>query len=107
MTTKAARKEIYTYTCPFTSVYGLAASNRAGAAHAFRYAVGSFVEEYCNKIEVRGRRLRARMRAAACCACTMLHVRAPRAIFASSPCLARADRASGRRPGRDCAAQRV
>lgn len=106
MTTKAARKEIYTYTCPFTSVYGLAASNRAGAAHAFRYAVGSFVEEYCNKIEVRGRRLRAHMRSVACCACAM-HLRALRAIFTSSPCLARADRASGRRPGRDCAAQRV
>ena len=47
-----ARKEIYTYASPFSCVYGLAASHRAGAAHAFRYAVGSFVEEYCNKIEI-------------------------------------------------------
>jgi WD repeat-containing protein 68 len=46
------RKEIYTYEAPWT-IFGLSASQKAGPDHAFRYAVGSFIEEYCNKIEVR------------------------------------------------------
>ena len=46
------RKEIYTYTASSPALYALAASARAGPEHAFRYAVGSFVEEYSNRIEI-------------------------------------------------------
>jgi DDB1- and CUL4-associated factor 7 len=45
------RKEIYSWEAPW-SVYALSASQKAGQEYAFRYAVGSFIEEYCNKIEV-------------------------------------------------------
>jgi hypothetical protein len=46
------KKEIYTYEAPFT-VFGLAASQRTSPEHAFRFAVGSFIEEYSNKVQVR------------------------------------------------------
>ena len=48
------RREIYTYVAPWP-VYSLASSNRAGP-HAFRLAVGSFIEEYSNKVQVRVQR---------------------------------------------------
>ena len=44
------RKEIYTYEAAWP-IYGLAASQRAGKE--FRFAVGSFIEEYSNKVQVR------------------------------------------------------
>jgi hypothetical protein len=45
-------KEIHTYKAPWM-IYGLAASMREGPEYAFRYAVGSFIEEYSNKVWVR------------------------------------------------------
>jgi WD repeat-containing protein 68 len=44
------KKEIYTYEAPWT-LYGLACSQRPD--QPFRFAVGSFIEEYCNKVQVR------------------------------------------------------
>jgi WD repeat-containing protein 68 len=49
---KPRRKEVYTYEAPFP-VYGLACSQRPGAAYNFRFAIGSFIEEYSNKVQVR------------------------------------------------------
>lgn len=46
------RKEIYSYDAPW-SVYGLASSQRPGAE--FRFALGSFMEEYSNKVQVSGK----------------------------------------------------
>lgn len=48
------KKEIYTYDAPFT-VFGLACSQRTSPEHSFRFAVGSFIEEYSNKVQVRAR----------------------------------------------------
>lgn len=45
------KKEIYTYRAPW-QVYSLAASNRTTPEHAFRFALGSFIEEYSNKIQI-------------------------------------------------------
>ena len=45
------RKEVYTYEAPFP-VYGLACSQRPGPNHTFRFAIGSFIEEYSNKVQV-------------------------------------------------------
>jgi WD repeat-containing protein 68 len=45
------RKEVYTYDAPFP-VYGLACSQRPGANYNFRFAIGSFVEEYSNKVQI-------------------------------------------------------
>ena len=44
-------KEIYTYQAPW-DVYALAVSNRPGSKYEHRYAVGSYVEEYNNKVQV-------------------------------------------------------
>lgn len=44
-------KEIHTYEAPWM-IYGLAASMREGPDYSFRYAVGSFMEEYSNKVSV-------------------------------------------------------
>jgi hypothetical protein len=44
-------KEIHTYTAPWP-IYGLAASMKEGPDYTFRYAIGSFVEEYSNKVIV-------------------------------------------------------
>lgn len=43
------RKEIYTYQAPWT-VYGLNWSCRPD--QKFRLAIGSFIEEYCNKVQI-------------------------------------------------------
>lgn len=48
------RREIYTYAAPWP-VYSLASSNHAAPDRAFRFAVGSFVEEYSNKVQVHAR----------------------------------------------------
>uniref|UniRef100_A0A7S1G5Y6 Uncharacterized protein n=1 Tax=Bicosoecida sp. CB-2014 TaxID=1486930 RepID=A0A7S1G5Y6_9STRA len=48
---ESKKKEIYTYVAPWP-VYGLSVSVREGAKYAFRYAMGSFIEEYCNKVQV-------------------------------------------------------
>jgi hypothetical protein len=47
-------KEIYTYQAPW-DVYALAVSKRSGSRYEHRYAVGSYVEEYNNKVQVRAR----------------------------------------------------
>ncbi|KAA0150087.1 hypothetical protein FNF27_04701 [Cafeteria roenbergensis] len=44
-------KEIHTYQAPWM-VYGLAASLKEGSDYSFRYAIGSFIEEYSNKVMV-------------------------------------------------------
>jgi len=44
-------RRIYTYQAPW-SVYGLAWSQRAETNRGFRLAIGSFVEEYTNKIQL-------------------------------------------------------
>lgn len=44
------RKEIYTYEAPWC-IFGLAASQRPGRESEFRFALGSFVEEYSNKVQ--------------------------------------------------------
>jgi len=41
----------YTWKAPW-DVYSLAASARADPAHAFRYAVGSYIEDYSNKVAI-------------------------------------------------------
>jgi hypothetical protein len=46
------KKEIYTYTAPWT-IYGMHWSARP--THKFRLALGSFVEEYNNKVRRRRR----------------------------------------------------
>ena len=50
-TAEKRRKEIYTYEAPWP-VYGLGGSQRPGKENEFRFAVGSFVEEYTNKVQV-------------------------------------------------------
>jgi len=45
----AKRSEIYTYEAPWC-IYGLAASQRAGSE--YRFALGSYVEEYSNKVQI-------------------------------------------------------
>jgi len=45
------KKEIHTYDAPWT-VYGLSASNAPTPGVAFRLAMGSFIEEYCNRIKI-------------------------------------------------------
>ena len=44
---ESKRKEIYTYDAPWT-IYGMGWSVRPD--HKFRLALGSFVEEYNNKV---------------------------------------------------------
>ena len=46
------KQEIYTYQAPWI-VYGLAWSNNN--AEPYRLAIGSFTEEYSNKVQVRRR----------------------------------------------------
>ena len=48
------KKEIWTYEAPW-AVYGLAGSMRPGAEFANRFAIGSYIEEYCNKVQARRR----------------------------------------------------
>lgn len=48
--TIATSLETYTYKAPW-DVYALAASNRSGSKYAHRYALGSFIEEYNNKVQ--------------------------------------------------------
>lgn len=50
-TAEKRRKEIYTYEAPWP-VYGLGGSQRPGKENEFRFAVGSFVEEYTNKVQI-------------------------------------------------------
>lgn len=47
----AKKKEIYTYKAPWT-VYGLCWSNRVDDRFKFRLAVGSFIEQYKNKVQI-------------------------------------------------------
>ena len=47
----STKKEIYTYSAPWP-VYSLAASHITAPDRAFRFAVGSFVEEYSNKLQI-------------------------------------------------------
>jgi hypothetical protein len=47
----AGKREIYTHEFPH-DVYSLAASARTGPLFGFRFAVGSFIEEYRNKVQV-------------------------------------------------------
>ena len=44
-------KQVYTYDAKW-DIYALNWSNRAGDEYAFRFAIGSFIEEYRNKIKV-------------------------------------------------------
>lgn len=44
-------KESYTYEAPWT-LYSLACSARPGPQYQYRFAVGSFIEEYSNKVKV-------------------------------------------------------
>ena len=46
-----SKKEIYTYEAPWT-IYGMNWSIKTNSSD-FRLAIGSFVEEYCNKVRVR------------------------------------------------------
>lgn len=55
------RKEVYTYEAPFP-LYSLACSQVPGSNNAFRFAVGSFIEEYSNKVQVRVRPARGDVR---------------------------------------------
>lgn len=48
--TRSPKQEIYTYECPWTC-YALAWSNNK--SEPYRLAVGSFIEEYSNKVQVR------------------------------------------------------
>lgn len=48
------QREIYTYHAQ-TDIYAVAWSRRNDPEFAFRLAVGSFIEEYANKVTVRGR----------------------------------------------------
>lgn len=45
------RREIYTYEAPWT-IYSLAFSQREEADRKFRLALGSFVEEYTNRVSI-------------------------------------------------------
>ncbi|GAX29526.1 WD repeat-containing protein 68 [Fistulifera solaris] len=47
----APRKEIYTYTAPWT-VYSLAWSRRQDIRSQFRLAIGSYVEQYSNGVQI-------------------------------------------------------
>lgn len=49
MSVESRRKEIYTYTAPWL-IYAMNWSVRAD--HKFRLAIGSFLEDYTNKVEV-------------------------------------------------------
>lgn len=51
---KGLSKEIYTYTAPWM-VYSMAWSMRRDPSAEFRLAVGSFIEEYNNRVQVRNR----------------------------------------------------
>lgn len=44
-------KQVYTYEAKW-DIYALNWSNRPGPEYAFRFAIGSFIEEYRNKIKV-------------------------------------------------------
>ncbi|CAE7898156.1 wdr68, partial [Symbiodinium sp. KB8] len=44
-------KQVYTYDAKW-DIYALNWSNRAGDEYAFRFAIGSFIEEYRNKIKI-------------------------------------------------------
>ena len=44
-------REIYTYSASWP-IYALAASNHPSPELDFRFAIGSFVEEYCNKVQI-------------------------------------------------------
>lgn len=44
-------KEVFTYTAPWP-VFGLGCSHRSGPGYQFRFAVGSFIEEYSNKVQI-------------------------------------------------------
>lgn len=45
------KKEIYTYDAPWP-IYGMGWSMRDEPRHSFRFAVGSYIEEYCNVVRV-------------------------------------------------------
>jgi DDB1- and CUL4-associated factor 7 len=45
------RKEIYTYEAPW-DVYSLAVSQKVTKSYSFRFAVGSYIEEYSNKVYI-------------------------------------------------------
>lgn len=45
------KKEIYTYEAPWP-IYGMAWSMRDEARYSFRFALGSFIEEYCNVVRI-------------------------------------------------------
>mmetsp|Transcript_33669 Transcript_33669/g.68899 ORF Transcript_33669/g.68899 Transcript_33669/m.68899 type:complete len:345 (+) Transcript_33669:142-1176(+) len=46
-----SKKEIYTYEAPWP-IYGMAWSMRDEPKYAFRFALGSFIEEYCNVVRI-------------------------------------------------------
>ena len=48
---KGRKKEIYTYEASW-NIYSVGCSQKAGSEYEFRFAVGSFIEEYCNKVQV-------------------------------------------------------
>ncbi len=48
---KGRKKEIYTYEASW-NIYSVGCSQKAGPEYEFRFAVGSFIEEYCNKVQV-------------------------------------------------------
>jgi WD repeat-containing protein 68 len=48
----SSRKEIYTYDAPW-DIFGLAWSHRTDSVNCkFRLAIGSFIEEYTNKVRI-------------------------------------------------------
>lgn len=51
MEASKARKEIYTYTAPWT-VYAMSWARRGEGRSKFRMAIGSFKEEYSNEIKL-------------------------------------------------------
>ncbi|CAM9355552.1 unnamed protein product [Chrysoparadoxa australica] len=52
METSSRRKEIYTYVAPW-DIFSVAWSRRVEPQHQFRLAVGSFVEQYNNSVQIR------------------------------------------------------
>jgi hypothetical protein len=70
---RQTKRELYTYESK-TPLYALAASQRAGTDFNFRFAVGSFIEEYNNRVEVRTRVTRHTRACVCVCVCARVCV---------------------------------
>ena len=71
------RQEVYSYEAPWC-IYGLAASQRAGSE--YRFAIGSYVEEYSNKVQVCAPR-RTRLNLSAACGGSLSAQSAPLSVL--------------------------